>query len=156
MSPFVKEIIFREYNKGMSIKDLSMKYGILQQRVKAIVYQKHLYWNEVYPRLGETHMRLAIEREAMYASDFPFVEYGVDLHVMAELEKGIKVERLSRTEYDANPPAEQKKKVNSYLEKYKSRKSDRVPLKLIGRGGVQSYLLQEWVFHRGKGAARVS
>jgi hypothetical protein len=29
MSPFVKEIIFREYNKGMSIKDLSMKYGIL-------------------------------------------------------------------------------------------------------------------------------
>ena len=45
----------------LSIKDLSMKYGILsifripsilQQRVKAIVYQKHLYWNEVYPRLA--------------------------------------------------------------------------------------------------------
>lgn len=29
MSPFVKEIIFREYDRGMSIKDLSLKYGIL-------------------------------------------------------------------------------------------------------------------------------
>jgi len=29
MSPFVKEIIFREYDRGMSVKDLSMKYGIL-------------------------------------------------------------------------------------------------------------------------------
>ena len=35
-------------------------------------------------------MRLAIEREAMYASDFPFVEYGQDLHTMAELEKALK------------------------------------------------------------------
>lgn len=29
MSPFVKEVIYREYDKGMSIKDLSLKYGIL-------------------------------------------------------------------------------------------------------------------------------
>jgi len=53
------------------------------QRVKAIIYQKHLYWEEVYPRLGETHMRAAIEREVMYAADFPFIDYGCDLHVMA-------------------------------------------------------------------------
>ena len=38
MSPFVKETIYREYQKGMSVKDLSLKYGILQQRVKAIVF----------------------------------------------------------------------------------------------------------------------
>ena len=30
MSPFVKENIFREYQKGYTIKDLSLKYGILQ------------------------------------------------------------------------------------------------------------------------------
>jgi len=29
MSPFAKEHIYREYHKGMSIKDLSLKYGIL-------------------------------------------------------------------------------------------------------------------------------
>ena len=67
MSPFVKETIYREYQRGMSIKDLTLKYGILQQRVKAIVYQKHMYWEEVYPKLGESHMRIALEREAMYA-----------------------------------------------------------------------------------------
>ena len=30
MSPFVKEQIFREYEKGYTVKDLSLKYGILQ------------------------------------------------------------------------------------------------------------------------------
>jgi len=88
----------------MSIKDLSLKFGILQQRAKAIIWQKHLYWEEIYPKLGETHMRLALEKETIYAQDFPFVEYGLDLQVMGELEKGVKVERLSTTQYDANPP----------------------------------------------------
>ena len=92
MSPFSKEMIYREYQKGMTIKDLSLKYGVLQQRVKAIVYQKFLYWNEVYPRLGESHMRLALEREAMYAQRYPFREYGQDLHAMAEMEKGVQVD----------------------------------------------------------------
>ncbi len=67
MSPMGKEELYRNYLKGMTIKDLSLKYGILPQRVKAIIFQKHLYWNEVYPKLGETHMRLALERELFYA-----------------------------------------------------------------------------------------
>lgn len=112
MSPFVKETIYREYQRGMSVKDLSLKYGILHQRVKAIVFQKHLYWEEVYPKLGESHMRLAIEREANYASDFPFIEYGQDLHMMGEYEKGIKIEKLTETEYDTNPHRETKEKVD--------------------------------------------
>jgi hypothetical protein len=111
MSPFVKETIYREYQRGMSVKDLSLKYGILQQRVKAMVFQKHMYWNEVYPKLGESHMRLGIEREAMYAQDFPFVEYGQDLNIMAEYEKGVKIEHLSRTDYDADPHRDNEEKL---------------------------------------------
>jgi uncharacterized protein YjcR len=38
MSPFGKEEVYRNYLKGMTIKDLSLKYGILPQRVKAIVF----------------------------------------------------------------------------------------------------------------------
>ena len=75
-------------------------------RVKAIVFQKHMYWNEVYPKMGETHQRLAFEREAMYASEFPFIEYGQDLFIMAELDKGLHRERLTETDYDADPPYE--------------------------------------------------
>jgi hypothetical protein len=112
MSPFVKETIYREYQRGMTVKDLSLKYGILHMRVKAIIFQKHMYWEEVYPKLGESHMRMALEREAMYASDFPFIEYGQDLHMMGEWEKGVKMERLTETEYDTNPHRESKEKVD--------------------------------------------
>ena len=95
MSPAAKQRLYESYQQGATIKDLSLKYGIFPERVKAIIYQKHLYWEEVYPRLGETHMRLAWEREFMYAAQFPFVDYGIDLHDMAEQEKGIRVARLT-------------------------------------------------------------
>jgi len=39
--------------------------------------------------MGETHLRLALEREVLYATEFPFVDYGIDLSVMSEMEKGI-------------------------------------------------------------------
>jgi hypothetical protein len=100
MSPFAKEKLYRLYIRGATIKDLSLKFGVLPQRVKAIIYQKHLYWEEVYPRLGETHMRIAIEREAMYAADYPFIDYGCDLTLMAEMEKGVKIERLHDGDHD--------------------------------------------------------
>jgi hypothetical protein len=38
MSPIAKEELYRNYEKGMTIKDLSLKYGILPQRVKAIIF----------------------------------------------------------------------------------------------------------------------
>ena len=95
MSPQGKEQLYRSYLQGTKIKDLSLKYGILPQRVKAIIYQKHLYWEEVYPRLGETHQRLAMEHELMYAKKFPFVDYGIDLDLMAEMEKGVRINKLS-------------------------------------------------------------
>ena len=38
MSPQSKEQLYRSYLQGTTIKDLSLKYGILPQRVKAIVY----------------------------------------------------------------------------------------------------------------------
>lgn len=75
--------------KGQTVKALSLEFGIMPQRVKAMVWQKHMYWEEVYPMLGETHMNLAMESELMYAQQFPFIDYGGDLHLMAELEKGV-------------------------------------------------------------------
>ena len=94
MSPQAKEELYRSYLQGTKVKDLSLKYGILPNRVKAIVYQKYLYWEEVYPRLGETHMRMAFDMEMIYARDYPFVNYGIDLNLMAIAEKGMNVSRL--------------------------------------------------------------
>jgi len=117
MSPYAKEKLYRAYQMGATVKDLSLKYGILPQRVKAVIYQKHLYWEEVYPRLGETHMRLALEREVFYAEEYPFVDYGSDLHVMAELEKGVKITRVAQTSTDAKLDDQTKKEVEDYLSK---------------------------------------
>lgn len=99
----------------MTVKDLSLKYGIYPQRVKAIVYQRHLYWTEVYPKLGETHLRLAIERDYFYASEFPFIDYGQDIAYMAELEKGVELQRIHRSEIDSNPPPEVRKRLEERM-----------------------------------------
>ena len=40
-------------------------------------------------------MRMAMELEALYARDYPFLNYGIDLKTMAELEKGVRVDRLT-------------------------------------------------------------
>ena len=122
LSPKAKEEIYRAYLVGTTIKDLSLKYGILPQRVKAIVFQRHLYWNEVYPKLGETHMRMAYERELLYATDFPFVDYGKDLKLMSEIEKGIQLVKVKGSDIDTNPPEAVKKKVEASLAKMKPKK----------------------------------
>ena len=38
MSPFAKERLYRSYIDGATVKALSLKYGILPQRVKAIIF----------------------------------------------------------------------------------------------------------------------
>lgn len=139
----------------MTIKDLSLKYGILPQRVKAIVFHRHLYWNEVYPKLGETHMRLAIERELFYASDFPFIDYGIDIRTMSEMEKGIKLTKIKRSDIDANPPEAIKKMIEKSLSKLRCKKHDYLPENFIGKAG-KGYILKSWIVHRGMGAPKVS
>ena len=103
-------------------------------------------------------MRLALEREAIYASTYPFVEYGLDLRVMAELEKGIKMEYISRTDYDTDPAKYDKKKAEQYEQFFTTqttRKRDLVPLEFSGKAG-HGYVLYERVAHKGKDSPRVS
>ena len=87
-------------------------------------------------------MRLAMEREFMYARQYPFMEYGVDLTVMSVLEKGVYGSVLTRTPYDVNPPKNQKKWIDYKLSKYHSRKGDRIPLKVEGSGGKRYHLYE--------------
>ena len=81
-----------------------------------------MYWNEVYPKLGEAHMRLSMEREILYAVDFPFVDYGVDIALMAEMEKGYHQLKIKRSDVDSDPPEEVKLKIERSLLKIKSKR----------------------------------
>lgn len=61
---------------------------------------------------------------------------------MAEYEKGVKINHLSRTDYDADPHNDHEEKlgVDNYMMNMRSRRMDRVPKELSGRGPA-AYLL---------------
>jgi hypothetical protein len=115
-----------------------------------------MYWEEIYPRLGESHLRLGLEREAMYAAEFPFVDYGCDLQIMAELEKGMQMKKVMRTNNtDAKLSEEKTKETNEYLAKMRSRQYDKVPVKFEGKG-PRGYICYDIVNHRGASAPAVT
>lgn len=88
VSPWCKEHIYWDWHLGMTIWDMSLKYGLLPEWVWAIVWQREYFWKEIYPKVGETGLRLGLELEFTYALDFPFVDYGKDLQHMTERERG--------------------------------------------------------------------
>ena len=53
-------------------------------------------------------MRVSFETEALYAAEFPFVDYGSDLAIMAEMEKGVRLQKLATTDTDAKVTKESK------------------------------------------------
>jgi len=103
-----------------------------------------MFWEEVYPRMGESHMRLALEKEALYAAKFPFVDYGVDLNLMAELEQGIQLTKVYRTDTDAKLPEEKREETDEYLSKMRPRQYDKVPENFVGKG-PNGYILYDIV-----------
>lgn len=68
MSPWAKEQLFQLWCKGYDIKDLSLRYGITCVRVIAIIWQKRLFYEEIYPRAPKTLIRLAIDVENLYGT----------------------------------------------------------------------------------------
>lgn len=71
------------------------------------------------------------------------------------MEKGVKLVKIKRSELDANPPEPIKKKIEMKLSKIRSRKTDRVPEDLVGKGG-KAYILTNWIVHRGKSSPKVN
>lgn len=100
-------------------------------------------------------MRTALETELLYAVEFPFLDYGSDLNIMAEMEKGVQVQKLATTENDANPPQKEQEEVDKYLSRMPKRKYDKVPIDFVGKG-PGGYLLYDHVFHKTGRAPQVS
>jgi hypothetical protein len=74
---------------------------------------------------------------------------------MTEMEKGIYLTKIKRSDLDANPPKELKDKIEKSLAKVKCRTRDMIPEAFSGKGG-KGYLLKEMVVHRGPGSPKVS
>ena len=54
MSPHAKESMYQLYNDGWTINDLAFKFGILPNRVKAIVWSRRYFYDEVAPNIDRT------------------------------------------------------------------------------------------------------
>ena len=92
--------------------------------------------------------------EAHYAADFPFVDYGVDIPMMAELEKGVKVMKIKRSETDiAKAGKPETNETEEYLALMKKKRYTKIPIGYAGRG-PRGYLLYDMVYHRTRSAAQ--
>ena len=68
-------------------------------------------------------MRMAYESEMLYAKDYPFVDYGIDLDTMSKMEKGVMITQIARSPTDTDKankdakrfPKEIKEETERYL-----------------------------------------
>ena len=61
------------------------------------MYFRHLFWNYVYPKIGETGLRLAYKFEFQNAEKVPFCDYGLDIDRFGEFEGGVLCQDYQRT-----------------------------------------------------------
>jgi len=155
VSPHARETIYSLYLQGWTVRDLSVKYGFLPERIQAIVWMRQLYYEEVMPRIDLTTIKLGLEMEMMYSMDFPWVDYGKDLQVMAERDRGVLIQRFRRTEVDIYSTKETEAKMEKILENLPKKKYDLVTEKFIGRG-TGGYFVKSWVVYKGHGSERVN
>jgi hypothetical protein len=144
LSPHATETIYNLYRDGWTINDISFKFGILPERAKAIVWCKRYFYDEVVSNIDRTMWRLGIEKEIMYAVRFPFVDYGVDLSVMALFEKGISNIKFNSSPIDIDPPPEIIKLVHEKASKLKPPKFYTITRGTIGVG-TKAYQLKDMV-----------
>lgn len=155
LSPHAKEDIYDLYNNGWTVRDIALKYGILPARVKAVVWCKRYFYDEIAPNFGRTFWRLGLEKEFSYAADHPFVDYGLDLDAMAHIEKGVSNLKFGDTKIDINPPPEVIEKVKKAAEKLPKRKVYTILRETIGKGD-KAYNIKDIVIRRGNGKLDVS
>lgn len=155
LSPHAKEDIYDLYNNGWTVKEISLKYGILPARVKAVVWCKRYFYDEIAPNFGRTFWRLGLEREFSYACEYPFVDYGLDLDAMALIEKGTQNVKFGETAVDINPPPEVVEKVKNALEKLPKRKVYTIFRETVGKGD-KAYNIKDIVIRKGNGKLDVS
>ena len=155
LSPHAKEEIYRLYESGWSVTDLAYRYGILPARVKAIVWCRRHFYEEVKPRIDPITWKLGVEREFLYASVNPFLDFGIDLSMISLLEQGIPNIRLTKSHIDVNPPSEVQEKIKRKLETVRPMRRSTVVRKTVGEG-PHAYKVKDLVVSYGNGRHTVS
>jgi len=155
VSPWAREEIYKLHLEGWSIRDLSIRYGLLPERLKFIIWCRQYFYDEILPNVDLDVIELALEREMMYSVFFPWVDYGKDLHILAERDRGVLFERYRFTELDANPPAVIKAKMDKMYEETSKKRYEIVTENFVGHG-PKGYYVKSWIVASGHGSERVN
>lgn len=67
LSPKAKNDIYKLYLQGWSVKDLSVRYGIIPERVKAIVWLETKFYFEILPNVSMETVKRAMDLENSYS-----------------------------------------------------------------------------------------
>ena len=152
-----KEAIYRDYMAGMTLRDVCVKYGVMGDRAKAIIYGRHQYWTVIYPQYGEKHKRdvekfvdLMEKKDGISNNQTFFVDMNIDTMYKKPIAK-ISPPLLKRSMADKLLDENQSHQYRELFSKYVHKKEFMtVPLKMIG-SGPRGYLLKNMFIHNGKG-----
>lgn len=160
MSPWAKEELFRLFLQGWTVRDLSLRYGILPERVKAIVWMRKQFYNEIFHHLDIKTIRLGLEAEILYGMSFPWVDYGLDIQELVQRERGVPLMNFGGTKRAVDTKAWEDKERNTkhlqrILQEKTKKKHDQVIEGFVGKGAA-GYLLKSWIVYKGHGSERVN
>lgn len=157
VSPWAKEEILRLYLDGWCVRDISLRYGILPERVKAIIWMRKTFYDEVFPRIDIKTVKLGMERELFYGEDWPWVDFGLDMDKMIQKERGVPVMDFQNPNKPIDTKAEEdvERRMQKFLETKQKKKQDRVTEGFIGSGN-KAYFLKSWLVYKGHGSERVT
>jgi hypothetical protein len=155
VSIFAKEEIYKLHLEGWSIRNLSLRFGLLPERIKFIIWARQYFYEEVIPNVDLRTIRLGIEREMLYGHFFPFVDYGLDLVELSKREQGVSFHRYRWGELDANPPKEVQQKLEAIESKQTKKKYDIVTENFVGEGN-RGYFVKSWIVYKNQGNSTVN
>ncbi|KAM3137197.1 hypothetical protein pb186bvf_010743 [Paramecium bursaria] len=150
--------LFDLFNNGWTIRDLSLRYGILPDRVKAIVYQKRYFFDELLPHLDYEMVRDLMNYEYTYEQSNGSVDYGVDLETLQDKEFGYLQTNFTTAHRNVDiaklDPKEQER-LQRFFERKQTKKQDVIKEKFVGEGN-RGYFLKSWIMHKTRSRHGVS
>ena len=152
--------IYLFYMEGWKIRDISLRFGATPTLIKATIWNLQYFFEDILPEITikEACYLLSLEENKVHPSKR--VDYGVNLKEMRKQEVGYINMEFPRQTLNHIPKNTHQNKlsqeeIDKAVEKFKKKKEDIVNENYVTKG-VENYLIQNWVVHRGKGAIKVN
>lgn len=80
--------MFDLHNTGWSVRDLSLRFGAMPSRVKAVIYQWKYFYDEIFPSIDIKEFSSLLMMEREYERMHEVCDYGIDLDEYQKFNQG--------------------------------------------------------------------